>query len=127
MMKVLCIFLGSGIGGVLRYWLSGLVQPVGSSFPFGTLMVNVSGCFVMGVLISLWGSGPGAVREELRAAIMVGLLGGFTTFSTFGRDTLHLVQQTAYGRADAYVSSSLLLSLAATWLGAWLARRPPTP
>jgi CrcB protein len=117
-LKPVLIFLGSGAGGLLRYWLGGIVQNRwGPHFPFGTLFVNVSGCLVMGFLATIW-AGPGLIREELRAAILIGILGGYTTFSTFGRETLSLAHNGDWWRAAGYVSGSVVFSLAAVWLGA---------
>ncbi len=118
LLKSVLIFLGSGSGGLLRYWLGGVIQDWWKSpFPAGTVVINVTGCLVMGFLIAAW-SGPGAVREEYRAAVLIGFLGGYTTFSTFGRDTLTLIQTGDWLRASVYILSSVVLSLIAVWLGA---------
>lgn len=112
------IFLGAGSGGVLRYWIGELVQSWwGARFPGGTMAVNVSGCLVMGVLLGVWG-GAGHMREELRAAVLIGLLGGYTTFSSFGRDALLLVQDGQWWRAAMYVAGSVGACLLAVWAGA---------
>jgi CrcB protein len=131
-LKPLLIFIGAGSGGLLRYWIGGLVQSAwaaggvgagsgGSGFPLGTLFVNVSGCLVMGVLATAW-YGPVAVRDELRALVLIGVLGGYTTFSTFGRETLALVHDEQWGHATLYILGSVILSLAGVWLGAAIAR-----
>lgn len=113
------IFLGSGSGGLVRYILGSAIQNWSSSvFPWGTLIVNVTGCLVMGYLVTLW-TDPGSVRQEVRAAVLVGFLGGYTTFSSFGRDTLTLVQQKSWLPALGYVLGSLVLSLMAVFLGAY--------
>jgi CrcB protein len=122
-MKSLFVFAGAGTGGLLRYWLGGLVQAWwGPAFPLGTLVVNVSGCLVMGLLASAW-SGPVAIREEYRLAVLVGVLGGFTTFSSFGRETLLLVQDALWLRASVNVALNVALSLVGIWLGSAAATR----
>ena len=111
-----------GAGSLLRYWAGGLVQHwSGDGFPVGTLVINVSGCLVMGFLMTAW-YGPVLVRDEVRALVLIGVLGGYTTFSAFGRDSLLLAQQGEWVRAALYVLASVLLSLAAVWLGALVAR-----
>lgn len=120
------IFVGAGAGGLLRYWLGGFVQSLhGSAFPLGTMAVNISGCLAMGYLAALW-SGPGAIRADVKAMILVGVLGGYTTFSAFGQDTLTLVQAGQWLRAAGYAIGSVALSLAAVWLGASLAGKQAT-
>ena len=112
------IFVGAGSGGLLRYWLGGFVQNwYGPTFPIGTMLVNISGCLAMGFLAAAW-SGPILIREEYRAAILIGLLGGYTTFSSFGRETMALVHDGDWWRAALNILLSVVLSLAAVWLGA---------
>lgn len=119
LLKPVLIFLGAGGGGLLRYWLSGAIQSWwGPTFPLGTTLVNVSGCLLMGFLATVW-TGPVLIREEYRAAVLIGLLGGYTTFSTFGRETLALAQDGEWWRAGGYVLGSVALSLLAVWAG-WL-------
>jgi fluoride exporter len=114
------IFVGAGSGGLLRYWLGGLTQSWwGPSFPAGTLMVNVTGCLAMGVLSVML---TGADRDVHRAALLVGFLGGYTTFSSFGRETLTLIETGAWWRAGGYVLASVMLSLGAVWAGAAAAK-----
>lgn len=117
------IFLGAGSGGLLRHWVGGVVRSVaGEGFPFGTMLVNISGCFALGLLATLW-SGPGVMREEVRAAAFIGVLGGYTTFSGFSRETLQLAQSGAWGLAAIYSAGSVVLGLAGMGLGMWLAGR----
>ena len=123
MTKLILIFLGSGLGGVMRYAIGGWVQALtGASFPSGTLVVNVLGCLAIGFLGAAF-AGPVLIKEEYRIAILVGLLGGFTTFSTFGRETFAL----AADREMLWAALNLLLSnglgLAAVWLGTRVAER----
>lgn len=123
MLKPTLIFIGAGFGGLLRYWLGGLVQNWwGPSFPLGTMAVNITGCLVMGFLVAAW-YGPVLVRDEVRVAVLVGVLGGYTTFSTFGRETLALVQDGDWPRAGLYILGSVVLSLLGVWLGSVLAGR----
>lgn len=123
MYKFVLIFLGSGLGGVLRYLLQGWVQRlVDVSFPLGTMAVNVSGCFLVGVLAAAF-SGPVLIREEHRIALIIGILGGFTTFSTFGLETFQLANDGQLRLALANIVGSCLFGVAAVWLGYRLAER----
>jgi CrcB protein len=122
-LKPMLVFLGSGSGGLLRYWLGGIVQNWwGPTFPLGTLVINVSGCLVMGFLATAW-SGSVLIRDEYRVAVLVGLLGGYTTFSSFGRETLALVHDGEWWRAGWYVAGTVVMSLFAVWLGAAIATK----
>jgi fluoride exporter len=114
----------AGLAGTLgRYWISGaLGRRCGESFPFGTLAVNVLGCFLVGALFFLFEE-RGAGGETARAAVMVGLLGGFTTFSSYGLQTFTLLREGALGRAALYVVASNLLGLLLVWGGYALAAR----
>lgn len=117
------VFFGSGFGGLVRYWVGGAIQTWwGPNFPLGTLIVNVTGCLVMGFLATLW-TGLVPIRDEYRIAVLVGILGGYTTFSSFGREALALIQNGDGWRAAWYVFSSVLFSLLAVWLGALLASK----
>lgn len=118
-MNYLYVFCGAGLGGILRYWLGSLIQSRAGEFPLGTLVVNVTGCLVMGILAARW-AGPGGPREELRLAVLVGVLGGYTTFSSFGRDAMTLASKQQWGGAAGYVLASVVLSLLAVWAGSWI-------
>lgn len=115
-MIILYVALGGAFGSVVRYVLGGAVQRAShASFPFGTLAVNVLGCFVVGVLVKLFMNvEPPA---SLRALLIVGFCGGFTTFSTFSSEAIGLAEAGDYLRASGYVVISLLLCLAATGAG----------
>ncbi len=90
MTKLLLIGLGGGLGAVLRHVIgSACLRLVGGSFPASTMIVNVSGCLLFGVLAALF-AGPHALREELRGVLLIGLLGGYTTYSTFAWQTFNL-------------------------------------
>ncbi len=117
LLKPVLIFLGAGAGGLLRHWVGGLVQGLaGPSFPLGTLIVNVTGCFAAGFIASVL-AGP-AVREDLRAAVLIGVLGGYTTFSAFGRETIALASEGRWVAAGLNVLLSNALGLAGVWAGA---------
>ena len=123
LLKSALIFLGSGTGGLLRYWLGGIIQNWwGPAFPLGTFIVNISGCLAMGFLATVW-TGPVLIREEYRTAVLIGVIGGYTTFSSFGRETLALIHDGEWWRAGWYVTGSVVLGLFAVWLGAAIATK----
>lgn len=117
MNQLLAIAAGGATGALLRFWMSGWVYTMlGRGFPYGTLVVNVVGSLLMGVffvlLIERLSLGP-----EWRAAILIGLLGGFTTFSAFSLETLNLIEAGAHGKALANVALSVVLCIVAAWVG----------
>jgi len=115
-MIYLLIALGGAAGSLLRYLVGGAVQRMSASgFPVGTMVVNVSGCFIIGVLVRQFLNMQ--LSPELRALLIVGFCGGFTTFSTFSAETLGLIEGGEYGRAAGYVVLSVTLCLAATLAG----------
>jgi len=118
MSKLLVIGLGGFIGSVLRYLVSGYVQQISRSvqFPYGTLVVNVVGCFIIGFLSQL-ADARGVFSAEARAFVFIGILGGFTTFSTFGNETLNFLREEENFPALVNVGAHLLLGLGAVWLG----------
>jgi fluoride exporter len=120
---VLAVALGSALGGVARYGLSGLVaRSFGETFPWGTLIVNVLGSFLIGFVATLTGpDGRVLVSPVTRQFWMPGIFGGFTTFSAFSLQTLRLAQDGEWTRAGANVSLSVVLCLLGVWLGALLA------
>lgn len=119
MTRLLLIFVGSGLGGVLRHLLTlGVQKWTGTPFPFGTLAVNILGCLTIGFLGALFaGSAGAAVKEDLRVAIFVGVIGGFTTFSAFGKETIALADDRQLLLAGANVIASVVLGLGAVWVG----------
>ncbi len=122
-LKLIFIFLGAGVGGITRYALTGVIQNwFNPLFPFGTLIVNILGCFAIGFLAAAF-AGPVLVREEYRVGILIGLLGGFTTFSAFGRETMALAADREYLYASLNIFLSNLLGLGGVWFGTILARR----
>lgn len=121
MTKYLLIFLGSGAGGLMRYAVSGWTQRLTqASFPLGTLLVNVTGCLLIG-FFTAYLSGRMLIREEFRVALLVGVMGGYTTFSTFSLETFALVNEGQLWRAGVNVVASVMAGLAAVWLGYRLA------
>lgn len=117
LVKLLLIGGGGGAGAICRYALAGLVHRVfETSFPLGTLIVNALGCLAIGVLAAVF-AGPHLVREETRLLLMVGVLGGFTTFSTFGLETFEAINEGDFWRAGLNVALSVIVCLAAVWFG----------
>ncbi len=124
MNKLLLVFLGGGVGSVARY-LSGMaaLRTLGPGWPYGTFAVNVIGGFVMGCLVGVLAHKGGADQERWRVLIGVGVLGGFTTFSSFSLETALMIQRKDYGPAAGYVAGSVILSVSALFLGLLAARR----
>lgn len=121
MWRLLLIFLAGGCGCLLRYGMAGWMQRLANgSFPVGTMAVNLVGCVAIGFLASIF-TGPVLVRSEYRLAILVGLLGGFTTFSSFAHETMMLVNDGQFGLAAINVALSNVLGLAGAWFGSRLA------
>ncbi len=122
MRELLAVAVGGAAGALGRYWLATAAQRLGGSgFPYGTLTVNVIGSLLIGVLFVAFERG--ALHHELRLLLTVGLLGAFTTFSTFSLETLVLIEQGLWGRALANVAASVILCLLACAIGVLLARR----
>ena len=119
MWSYLWVALGSAIGGVARFALSGLVaESIGEVFPWGTLVVNVTGSFVIGFFATLTGlDGRYLVGTAARQFVMVGICGGYTTFSSFSLQTLNLARDGDWLRAAANIVLSVVLCLLAVWLG----------
>lgn len=116
------VAIGAALGGVARYYLaSALQQRLGATFPWGTLVVNVSGSLLLGVLIRYALATP-SVSVEMRALLTTGFCGGYTTFSTYSYETATLLEDGQYGRAGAYALASVVVALGATFAGFVLAR-----
>ena len=116
----LVVFIGAGAGGVTRYWLGALIQTAaGASFPFGTLVINVTGSLILAFLYAFLESV--AAPAQWRALLGIGFCGGYTTFSTFSYEAVQLLQDGQWQRAGVYVLSSVVLSLVAAVLGFRLA------
>jgi CrcB protein len=119
---ILAIALGSALGGVARYLFASWIQlRFGTTFPWGTLAVNLSGSFLLGLLAALALASTG-LSPEIRALLTTGFCGGYTTFSTFSAETVRLVQDGDWRRAGLYVTASVVLALAATIAGAATAK-----
>ena len=120
----LWIALGGAIGSVARYWLAILVARLaGGTFPWGTLLINILGSFVIAYFGTLtMPEGPRPASVDMRLFVMVGLCGGFTTFSSFSFQTIELLRGGESARALAYIVGSVALCLAGTVLGHYLAQ-----
>jgi CrcB protein len=111
------VFLGAGIGGAMRHGVNvGATRLFGYGFPYGTLVVNVVGSFLMGLLAGYFAFRPG-IGQHFRLFLTTGVLGGFTTFSAFSLDTALLVERHAYGLAAGYAVGSVAASLGALFFG----------
>ncbi len=116
MKLILAIGTGSFIGGILRYLLSQFIQTKFlSTFPFGTLGVNIIGCFLIGLVFGL--TDRGNLTQEWRLFLATGLIGGFTTFSAFSNETVGLLRDGQFWYATVYITVSVFVGLLATFLG----------
>ena len=111
------VFFGAGIGGAMRHGVNvGAARLFGFGFPYGTLIVNVAGSFLMGLLAGYFAFRPG-LGQHMRLFLTTGILGGFTTFSAFSLDAALLVERHSYGLAAGYMVGSVAASLAALFFG----------
>lgn len=115
----IAIFVGAGMGGLARYAVGAWIQPAFGGFPWGTLVVNVTGSLLLTFVYGLLEGTSTAL--EWRAFLGVGILGGYTTFSTFSFEAIRLFQHGAWERALLYITGSVVLSLGAAILGFLLA------
>ena len=122
-MTHLLVFIGAGLGGLLRFLVSTAVQKAcnGWVFPLGTFVVNISGCLVIGFLAQLAES-KNLMMPEFRAFFLIGILGGYTTFSSFGYETLQLIRSGEFVYAAANAVLQVVIGLVFVWLGTVLAR-----
>jgi CrcB protein len=127
-MLYLIVFIGAGIGGALRHGVNvGAARWFGYGFPFGTLIVNVLGSFLIGALAGYFAFRPG-IGQHVRLFLTTGLLGGFTTFSAFSLDAALLIERHDYALAAGYVAGSVAAGLLALFAGlAVFERRMPLP
>jgi len=117
-MPYLWVTVGSALGGLMRYALTRLTLAISVDFPYGTILINIVGSFVIGYVGALTlQSGRYAVSDNLRLFVMVGICGGFTTFSSFSLQTFDLLRTGAWGRAMANIMVSVALCLVAVAAG----------
>ena len=123
MFNGLMIFIGGGLGSLARWWASEVITAKwGEAFPWGTLVINVSGSFAIGLFATLTGpEGRFFAPASLRQFFMLGICGGYTTFSSFSLQTLNLVEEGQWLRAGMNALLSVVLCLAGVWLGHTLA------
>jgi len=122
--KIAFVFLGGGVGSVARYLLSiGATKSLGREWPYGTFAANLIGGFLMGCLVGWLAFKGGADQERWRILLGVGVLGGFTTFSSFSLETALMIERRAYGHAAGYAAASVAMAIGALFLGLLAARR----
>lgn len=121
-MNYLLVFFGGGLGAAARYWLQGFIySKTDSVFPFGTLAVNVLGCLIIGSVMSTMEE-RFLVQPSLRVFLTIGILGGFTTFSSFSFETIQLFRDGELLYALANALASIILCLTGTWIGMQLGK-----
>jgi CrcB protein len=119
----IAVGVGGALGSLARHAVNALAtRIVGQAVPYATAAVNVAGCFVIGLLAGLIAHGALRLGDNARAFVFVGILGGFTTFSSFGLDTLTLVRSGAAGTALINVAAQVVVGLASVFVGYWIAR-----
>jgi len=123
MLNAFYVFLGGGLGSLARWGASGLIaNKLGETFPWGTLIVNITGCFIIGFFAAATGpEGRWIAPATLRQFFMLGICGGYTTFSSFSLQTLTLAQDGQWVKAGANILGSVVLCLLGVWLGHVLA------
>ncbi len=122
-MKLVLIGIGGALGAIIRYFIGNFfqVQSNAEHFPIGILLVNIIGCFLIGFLYIFF-EFKFSINEDIRIMIFVGILGGFTTFSTFGLDTFHLFKNGMMNYAILNIILSVILGILAVWLGQFIAK-----
>ncbi len=124
MQAIILVFLGAGLGGVLRHGVNiAAARLLGADFPYGTAIINISGSFIMGLLIGwlTFRAGSGWT-PHVRLFVATGVLGGYTTFSTFSLETVLLIERNQIGLAALYVGASVALGVLGLWAGLALIR-----
>lgn len=125
MMSFITVALGGAIGASARYGLGLIaIRVFGSGFPMGTFLANIFGGFLMGLLVGWLLRSGSSHAETIRLFAAIGVLGGFTTFSSFSLEAIHMIQAKAYGPLLAYVGGSVVLSILAVAVGLFLMRGP---
>ena len=119
----ICVFLGGGLGSIARFAGGGLIaRQFGETFPWGTILVNISGCFIIGLFAGVTDTdGRWLVNPTFRQFFMIGICGGYTTFSSFSLQTLTLAHDGEWLKAGGNIVLSVVLCLVAVWLGDSLA------
>ncbi len=121
-MDFLLVFVGAGFGGMLRHGINLIaLRLVGTAFPFGTLLINISGSLLIGIVAEYWAIRSG-LPQPARLFLTTGILGGFTTFSAFSLETALLWERGQPLLAALYIGASVTLGIAALFLGLWLVR-----
>ena len=121
MRTALCVGAAGFLGAMARYGVAGLVSRTEETFPWGTFVVNISGCFLLGLLVAIFAH-RFVVHPDLRIALTVGFLGAYTTFSTFALETVEFADTHSAGIALLNVGASVAAGLGAVWLGSALGR-----
>jgi fluoride exporter len=122
MKNFLLVFLGAGIGGVLRYAIGSVVKWNGTSFPWATFIVNILGCFIIGLVIA-FANKNNFFADNFKLMLATGLCGGFTTFSAISLESLQLIKQANIHTALVYIVCSLLFGIAACAIGFWIIKQ----
>jgi CrcB protein len=119
---LLAVAVGGGLGSLLRYFVAGAIQSAAwPGYPWGIFIVNITGGLAMGIIVEM-AALKISMTPEVRSFLTVGVLGGYTTFSTFSLDSVLLIQRGAYASAAAYIVGSVVLSILALFAGLWLVR-----
>ena len=118
---VLVVGFGGAVGAILRWWFGVFMNHLLAPVFVGTLVVNLVGSFMIGLLL-IWFQGRLPISDVLRTGILVGLLGGFTTYSAFSMEAVNMMMAGFYGRASAYVVVTVAVCLMGTWAGVMLGR-----
>lgn len=123
MSQALAIGIGGALGSLARFWTSTWIYSVmGRNFPYGTFVVNISGCIAMGFLFVLF---TDILNDSVvwRAGILIGVLGGYTTFSSYSIEAFNLIEQGEFTKALAYMAGSVIVGVFGTWIGVLLGRQ----
>jgi len=119
MAAYLYIAAGGALGSIARYWMAGAIDGrLNTNFPWGTVLVNITGSFAIGIFAALaTGDGRWGISESTRLFLIVGICGGFTTFSSFSLQTLNLLREGLLLRAGGHIALSVIACVVATWAG----------
>ncbi len=122
-MNLILIAIGGALGSVARYLMQSLIgHYAGKDFPYGTLIVNISGSVVMGLFIGWLARATQGSQEQIRLFVAIGILGGYTTFSSFSLESINLLEEGRWGAMGLYIAASVMLSLVGLMLGLRLMR-----